>query len=123
VVQHIKEAYREVEKGKQGYKVASIQDGVVHLAFQLLAGNIVRKNHLTQVTGFVVDLAGKCVEVMQMKWENYLFNELEKDFVEAHDLGYEFHFSWLIILITFVTWKMPKGATFPEIKTLRGKIK
>jgi hypothetical protein len=42
-----------------------------------------------------------------MNWENYLVNELEKYFREAHDLGYEFHYSWLIILIAFVTWKMP----------------
>jgi hypothetical protein len=47
---------------------------------------------------------------------NYLVNELEKDFRGAHDLGYEFHYSWLIILIAFVAWKMPEGATFPEIE-------
>jgi hypothetical protein len=64
----------------------------------------------------VVDLTGKCVEGMQMNWVNYLVNELEKDCREAQDLGYEFHYSWLIILITFVTWKMPEGATFPEIE-------
>jgi hypothetical protein len=41
LAQHIKEAYGEVEKGKRGYKVDSTQDGIVHLAFQLLVGNIV----------------------------------------------------------------------------------
>jgi hypothetical protein len=105
LAQRIKEAYGEVEKGKRGYKVASIQDGAVRLACQLLAGKLVRKNHPTQVTGFVVDLAGKCVEGMQMNWVNYLTNELEKDCREAQDLGYEFHYSWLIILITFVIEK------------------
>ena len=53
-----------------------------------------------------------------MNWVNYLVNKLEKDCREAQDLGYEFHYIWLIILITFVTWKMPEGATFPEIKPL-----
>ena len=66
MVQCIKEAYKEVEKGKRGYKVASIQDGTMRLACQLLAGKLVRKNCPTQVTGFVVDLARKCVEGMQM---------------------------------------------------------
>jgi hypothetical protein len=47
---------------------------------------------------------------------NYLINELEKDYREARDLGYEFHYSWLIILIAFLAWNMPKGATFPEIE-------
>jgi hypothetical protein len=40
--QKIKDTYDDVEKGTRGYKV--------------------RKNKPTQVTGFVVDLAGKCVE-------------------------------------------------------------
>jgi hypothetical protein len=30
----------------------------------------------------MVDLTRKCVEVMQMNWENYLINEIEKDFVK-----------------------------------------
>jgi hypothetical protein len=56
LAQRVKESYDEVKKGKRGYKVDSIQDGVVHLAFQLIVGNIVRNNRPTQVTGFVVDL-------------------------------------------------------------------
>jgi hypothetical protein len=63
----------------------------------------------------MVDLAGKCVEGMQMNWESYLVNELKKDCRKARDLGYEFHFSWLIVLIAFVTWKMTEGSTFLEI--------
>jgi hypothetical protein len=43
--------------------------------------------------GFVVDLTGKCVEGLQMSWAIYLVNQLEQDFREAQDQGYEFHFS------------------------------
>jgi hypothetical protein len=43
---------------------------------------------------------------------------LEQDCREAHDQGYEFDFSWLLILITFITWEIPEGATFPEVKPL-----
>jgi len=118
LAQHIKEAYGEVEKGKRGYKVASIQDGAVLLACQLIADKLIRKNCPTQFTGFVVDLTGKYVEGMQMNWASYLVNELEKDRREAQDLRYEFHYNWMIILIAFVAWKIPKGATFPEIKPL-----
>jgi len=53
---------------------------------------------------------------MHIYWVNYLINDLEKDFCKAQDLGYEFHYIWMIILITFVAWKMPKGSTFPEIE-------
>jgi hypothetical protein len=91
LAQLIKEDYGDVEKGKRGYKVASIQDGTFRLAFQLIAGKIVRKNQPTQVTRFVVDLAGKCVEGMKMNWVSYLINELEKDCRKVQDQGYEFH--------------------------------
>jgi hypothetical protein len=116
LAQRIKDTYGDVEKGKRGYKVASIQNGAVCLACQLIVGKLVRKNRPTQVTGFVVDLAGKCVEGLQMNWVSFLINQLEKDCREAQDQGYEFHFSWLLILITFIAWEMPEGATFPEIE-------
>jgi hypothetical protein len=48
----------------------------VRLSFQLIDGKHVRKNLPTQVTKFMVDLAGKCVEGLQMNWVNYLVNEI-----------------------------------------------
>jgi hypothetical protein len=84
----------------------------VHLACQLIASKLVRKNRPTQVTGFVVDLTGKCVEGIQMNWENYLVNQLDQDYREAQGQGYEFHFSWLLILIAFIAWEMSEGVTF-----------
>jgi hypothetical protein len=59
LAQRIKETYGDVEKGTQGYKVASIQSGATYLACQLIVGKLVRKNRPTQMTGFVVDLVGK----------------------------------------------------------------
>jgi hypothetical protein len=35
---------------------------------------------------------------------------------KPQDQGYEFHFSWLLILIAFIAWEMPEGATFPDIE-------
>jgi hypothetical protein len=91
-----------VEKGKQGYKVSSIQNGAVRLAFQLITGELVSKKKPMQVMGFIVDLVGKCIEGLHMNWASYLVNQLEKHCHEAQDQGYEFHFSWLLILITFI---------------------
>jgi hypothetical protein len=51
-----------------------------------------------------------------MNWVKYLVNQLELDCREAQDQGYEFHFSWLLILIVFTTWERSKGATFPNIE-------
>jgi hypothetical protein len=41
LAQQIKDTYGDVEKGTQGYKVASIQSGAVHLAYQLIVGKLV----------------------------------------------------------------------------------
>jgi hypothetical protein len=65
-VQRIKETYGDVEKGTRGYKVASIQSGAMILACQLITGKLVRMNRPIQVNGFVVDLARKCIEGLQM---------------------------------------------------------
>jgi hypothetical protein len=51
-----------------------------------------------------------------MNWAKYLVNQLDMDCCEAQDQGYEFHFSWLLILIAFTAWEMPKGATFLDIE-------
>jgi hypothetical protein len=82
----------------------------------MILGKLVRKNRPAQVTGFVVDLAGKCTEGLQMNWAKYLVNQLEIDYRESQDQGYEFHLSWLLILIAFISWEMLKGATFPDIE-------
>jgi hypothetical protein len=116
LMQKIKGTYDDVEKGKQGYKVASIQNGAVHFSFQLIVGKIVWKNRPMQVTGFFVDLTGKCVEGLRMNWEKYLVNELDQDCHKDQYQGYEFHFSWLLILITFIAWEMLEGETFPELE-------
>jgi hypothetical protein len=85
LAQRIKDTYGDVEKGMQGYKVASIYNGTVCLTCQMIAWKLVRKNRPTQVTSFVVNLAGKCVEGLQMNWAMYLVNQLELDCREALD--------------------------------------
>jgi hypothetical protein len=82
----------------------------------LIVGKLVHKNQPTPVTGFVFDLAGKCAEGLHMNWAKYLVNQLELDYREVQDQGYEFHFSWLLILICFIAWEMPEGATFLDVK-------
>jgi hypothetical protein len=52
-----------------------------------------------------------------MNWAKYLVNQLELDCREVQDQGYEFHFSWLMILIVFIAWEMLEGATFLDIES------
>ena len=49
-----------------------------------------------------------------MNWSKYLTNQLELYCREVQYQGYEFHFSWLLILITFIAWEMSEDALFPE---------
>jgi hypothetical protein len=49
-----------------------------------------------------------------MNWEKHLVNQIELDCREVQDQGYEFNFSWLLILISFIAWEMSEGATFLE---------
>jgi hypothetical protein len=51
-----------------------------------------------------------------MNWVSYLVNELKKDYHKVRDQGYGFHFSWFLVLITFVSWKMSEGDAFLEIE-------
>jgi hypothetical protein len=51
-----------------------------------------------------------------MNWGKYLANQLELYCCEAQDQGYEFHFSWLLILIAFIAWEMSEGVTLPHIE-------
>jgi hypothetical protein len=115
--QCIKYTYGDVEKGKRGYKISSIQNGIVPLDFYSIIGKLVKKNKPMQVMGFIVDLAGKCIKGMKMNWVSYLINRLEQDFCEAQHQGYELHFSWLLILISFIAWEMMEGVTFPKIES------
>jgi hypothetical protein len=115
LVQKIKESYGDVEKGVIGYKANSIESVAVRLTCQLIAENLVHKNLPTQVSSFVVDLAGKCTEGLQMNWVKYLVNQLEIDYRESQDQVHEFHFSWLLILIAFVAWELSEGATFLDL--------
>ena len=54
-----------------------------------------------------------------MNWVKYLVNQLELYCREAQDQGYEFHFSWLLILISFIAWEMLEGATFSDIEPFK----
>ena len=40
----------------------------------------------------------------QLNWSQYLLNELLADAEEAQYKGSTFHYSWLLILISFAAW-------------------
>ena len=48
-----------------------------------------------------------CAEGVQMNLLHYLLNELLVDVEESQEKGTTFHYSWLLILISFVAWSEP----------------
>ena len=42
---------------------------------------------------------------VQINWLHYLINELFIDVQELQEKGTTFHYSWLLILISFVGWE------------------
>jgi hypothetical protein len=39
-----------------------------------------------------------------MSWAPFLLNQFLLDYTEAQDKGLEFHYLWLLILISFIAW-------------------
>jgi hypothetical protein len=54
-----------------------------------------------------------------MNWMKYLVNQQKLHCCKAQDQGYEFHFSWILILIVFISWDMSEGETFPDIESFK----
>jgi hypothetical protein len=47
-----------------------------------------------------------------MYWATFLVNQLLMDSREAQDKGKLFHYAWLLILITLLSWREPKYTQF-----------
>ena len=59
-----------------------------------------------------------CVAGVQLNWSHYLLNELLAYAEESHEKGSAFHYSWLLILISFVAWEEPtnyQGVDVPVV--------
>jgi hypothetical protein len=56
-------------------------------------------------------MAEKCVEGTTMSWAPFLLNQFLLDCAESQDKGMEFHYPWLLILISFTAWGESRGCT------------
>jgi hypothetical protein len=79
---------------------------------QALACKLLRKCRKYQVPTGMIVAAEKCVEGVTMSWASFLLNQFLIDCMEAQDKGMEFHYSWLLLLITLAAWKEPEDAQF-----------
>jgi len=84
----------------------------------MLACKLLWKCRKDQVLAWVITTTKKCVESTVMSWEPFLLNQFLLDCEKSQDKGMEFHYPYLLILISFTAWAEPEVAQFLG---LRGK--
>jgi hypothetical protein len=105
-------------RGVHSLDVPTICDLTIQIATQMLACKLLWKCRKDQVPTWVIVVTEKCVEGTTMSWAPFLLNQFLLDCTEAQDKGMEFHYPWLLILISFTAWEEPEDAQFLG---LRGK--
>lgn len=92
-----------------GYSICSITDKVVQVSDQILACKVMRKCLADEVSTLVISLAAQCMKGVQYNWAQYFCKEFLLNFCEAQDDGKAFHYTWLLLLISVVVWRLPEG--------------
>jgi hypothetical protein len=100
------------ERGSRGIMIKHISDVVTRMATKNMACKLLRKFCKEEVLAGVVVAATQCVEGTTLIWAPYLLNLFLDDCKDAHDLGTEFHYSWLLILLALIGWKDTKYLFF-----------
>jgi len=75
----------KLEKKKRGYVISSINNNVIRVMTQILAGKVMRKCHADEVPTPVVALPMQCTEVVQFNYSEYLCKEFMENCREAHE--------------------------------------
>ena len=103
----------KLQRGGQAYDLATIPDDTLRFTASLLAGSLLTKVHLKEVTGSVIHLAVQVAEGEQFNWCLFLLNIFLADCLAVQDEpNHPFHFSWLLILCAFIGWREPPHTQF-----------
>jgi hypothetical protein len=87
------------ERGSCGIIIKRINDATMRMATKLMACKMLRKCRKEEVPVGVVAAATQCANGTTLSWALYLLNLFLEDCKDVQDLGTEFHYSWLLILI------------------------
>jgi hypothetical protein len=111
LVEEMKKKY-DTERGSRGIIIRRISDTATRMATKIMACKLLRKCRKEEVSVGVVATATQCVEGTTLSWAPYLLNLFLDDCKDVQDLGTEFHYSWLLILIAVIGWKELKYSFF-----------
>jgi hypothetical protein len=82
----------------------------------MLTRKLLRKCKKDQVPTWVIVVAEQCVEGTTMSRDTLLLNPFLLDYTKYQDKGMDFHYSWLLILISFKAWVVPEDVWFLGLK-------
>lgn len=100
-------------KKLHGYSISSINSPVVKVDAQILVGKIMRKCHVDEVPTLVVSLVVQCAKGVQFNWVHYLCSDFLVNCREATDQRNTSHYSWILLSIVLVAWKLLEDSQFP----------
>jgi hypothetical protein len=103
-----------IERGSHRIIIKRINGIATRLATKIMACKLLWKCCKEEFHVGVVMAATKCAEATMLSSAPYLLNLFPKDFKYAQDLGTEFHYSWLLMLIALIGWREPKYTCFCE---------
>jgi hypothetical protein len=101
LVEEMKKTYG-TKRGSCRIIIKCISDTAIRLATKLMVCKFLKKFPKEEVYARVVATAAQCTEGTVLSWALYLLNLFLEDFKDEQDLGTEFHYSWLLILIAFI---------------------
>jgi hypothetical protein len=87
----------------------------MRLVIKLMACKSLRKCRKEEAPARVIVAVAQCTKGILLSFTPYLLNLFLDDYKYAQDLGTNFHYVWLIILISLVGWGEPKyNGFFPR---------
>jgi hypothetical protein len=111
LVEEMKKTYG-MERGSPRIIIKRINDAAMRMATKLMACKLLRKCRKEEVLAGVVAATTQCANGTMISWAPYLLNLFLDNCKDAQDLGTEFHYSWLMILIALIGWKEPPYSYF-----------
>jgi hypothetical protein len=100
------------DRGSRGLIINIISETVVRLEKNIMDCKLLRKCHKEEAPTGVIATTVQCAKGTLLSRTPNLLNLFLDDYKDAQDLGIEFHYAWLIILIALVGWGEPKYSGF-----------
>ena len=105
-----------LKKGTKAYDSVDTEDYTIRFTVQLLARQVLRKCRPNEVLAGAINLTLHAKDGKQYNWCLYLLNQFMDDCRATQESNQLFHYSWLLIIMAFVTWKDPNHSQFVTLK-------